>query len=157
MALKITNWDCRKVFLVIFDVLLMIINLGLLILTLLMIINEYYCRSTLNLFFIPCLISIFNFIIDILMNIKNFQMKYAGHNSYGMLIRFIMFYCILTIMTYAHQRGKYIILTEVNNVISYLGAVDISILLLSMITSFMVIDVQSIKQMIVKIECKKNI
>ena len=43
------------------------------------------------------------------MNKINIEMKYAGHNRYGMIIRFFMFYCLLTLIIYSDQRTKYVI------------------------------------------------
>ena len=152
MALKITNWDFLKIFLFFCDICLLLLNIALFIIVTYIIYNEYYGRGSLKLFFTPFLISIVNIIIDIAMNITNIKMKYAGHNRYGMITRFFMFYFIMTIIIYSDQRAKYIIkgkTKEANKYIYVFGLIDMGILLFSMIMSFFIIDVQSFKQILV--------
>ena len=159
MALRVTNWDYVKILLFICDLSLIILNIILLLLVSYIIYNEYYCRGTLKLFISPFLISIFNLLIDILMNKTNITMKYAGHNRYGMTTRFFMFYFIMTIIIYSHQRSRYIIkgyIKEAKYYVVLFGLIDMGFLLLSMILSFFVIDVQSFKQMIVRRKRKKT-
>ena len=159
MALRVTNWDYVKILLFICDLFLIILNIGLLILISYIIYNEYYGRGTLKLFITPFLISIVNISIDILMNKKNITMKYAGHNRYGMITRFFMFYFIMTIIIYSHQRCRYIIKIGIDDAKYYVilfGFFDMGFLLLSMILSFFVIDVQSFKQILVRKKRKKT-
>ena len=158
MALTITKWDPLKIILFIFDILLLLLNSSLLVLTFILIYKEYYSRSTLKLFLIPFVLSIINVVIDLLMNIKNFNMRYAGHNRYGMITRFFMFYCIMTIMIYSDQRTKYINqnIGIYNFFIILFGFIDIGLLMLSMIMSFSVIDVESIKRILVKKNKRTN-
>ena len=82
-------------------------------------------------------------------------MKYAGHNRYGMITRFFMFYFILTIIIYSDQREKYIIEENeghkgINDYIDILGKMDVGFLVFSMILSFFVIDVQNSNQILKK-------
>ena len=80
-------------------------------------------------------------------------MKYAGHNRYGMLIRFFMFYFVIIMIIYADQRAKYIIKETINNIkiyAIYFGIIDVSLIVISMVFGFCVIDVQSFKQILVK-------
>ena len=159
MALKITNWDFVKVFLFICDLSLLILNSILFVNISYMIYNEYYCRGSLNLFITPFLINIINIIIDFSMNVINIRMKYAGHNRYGMITRFFMFYFIMTIIIYSDQRAKYIIKgnTKIANKYIYLfGLIDMGFIFFSMILSFFVIDVESFKQILVKRKRKKT-
>ena len=81
------------------------------------------------------------------------MMKYAGHNRYGMITRFFMFYFILTIIIYSDQREKYVIKdddVDANKFIYNLGLVDIGVLIFSMILGFFVIDVQNFNQILVR-------
>ena len=159
MALRITNWDFVKIFLFICDISLLILNSILFVYTFYMIYNEYYGRGSLNLFFTPFLISIINILIDFSMNIINIRMKYAGHNRYGMITRFFMFYFIMTIIIYSDQRAKYIIKGNTKNAnkkIYLFGLIDMGFLFLSMILSFFVIDVESFKQILVRRKRKKT-
>ena len=156
MALKITKWNWIKIFLFFFDVLIFLINIALFILTYYLIKKEYNTRASLKLFIIPFFVSIVNIFIDFLMNKINIKMKYAGHNRYGMITRFFMFYFILTIIIFTDQREKYILKEKEENTmdislfIYYLGLLDIVLLLFSMILSFFIIDIQNINQVAVK-------
>ena len=156
MALKITKWNILKYILFTFDIFIFLINISLLIFTFYLIRKEYYSRATFRLFVVPFLVSIINVYIDIIMNKTNLKMNYAGHNRYGMIVRFFMFYFILTIMVYCDQREKYVIKKnentkyDINEFVFYLGIIDIGLLIFSMILGFFVIDVQYIKQIMVK-------
>ena len=153
MALQITKWNIVKIFLFIFDIIILILNIILFSFISFIIYTEYYSRGTLKLFFIPFICSFINIFIDILMNKTNYQMKYAGHNRYGMLTRFFMFYFVIILIIYSDQRAKYIIKEEIKTIkllVIYLGFIDIGIILVSMIFSFLVIDVQSFKQIWIK-------
>ena len=152
MALKVTNWDFVKIFLFVCDISLLLLNFIFFALIAYIIYNEYYGRGSLKLFFTPFIISIINFAIDILMNKINIKRKYAGHNRYGMITRFFMFYFIMTIIIYSDQRAKYIIkgnTKDVNKYIYIFGFIDLGFLLFSMVLSFFVIDVESFKQILV--------
>ena len=156
MAIRVTRWNWSKILLFAFDCLIIIINSILFGLIFYLIHNEFYNRGSLKLFIIPFLISILNLVIDIFMNKTNLTMKYAGHNRYGMITRFFMFYFILAIIIYSDQREKYVIKNEdnkifgVKNLIGIIGAIDIGLLIFSMILSFFVIDVQNFNQIVVR-------
>ena len=160
MALQITQWNILKILLFVFDIIILLLNITLFILISYILFNEYYSRGTLKLFFTPFIIGIINIIIDILMNKRNYKMKYAGHNRYGMLTRFFMFYFIIIIIIYSDQRIKYIIhetVKSIKMVIIILGIIDIGFIFISMICSFCVIDVQSFKQIWIKKRKKKKV
>ena len=160
MALKVTKWNFMKCFLFFFDFLIFLMNITLLCLTFYFIYLEYYIRSSLNLFMTPFLISILNVLIDFFMNKTNIIMKYAGHNRYGMITRFFMFYFILTIIVYSDQRHQYIPKNEemknLNKLVLILGITNIGLLITSMILSFFVIDIQNFNQILVKKRKKKK-
>ena len=103
MALQITNWNLIKKILFIIDITILLLNIILLSFISYILYTEYYYRRTLKLFFAPFILSLFNIIIDIIMNKTNYIMKYAGHNRYGMLIRFFMFYIVIIMIIYADQ------------------------------------------------------
>ena len=163
MAIRVTRWNWIKIFLAIIDVFILLINGALFCLIFYLISTEYKVRGSLKLFIIPFLISILNLIIDLHMNKTNFMMKYAGHNRYGMITRFFMFYFILTIVIYSDQREKYIIeevenKLGINDYINIIGLIDVGLLVFSMILSFFVIDVQNSNQILLrKRRRKKNI
>ena len=153
MALQITNWNLIKKILFIIDITILLLNIILFSFISYILYTEYYYRRTLKLFFAPFILSLINVIIDIIMNKTNYIMKYAGHNRYGMLIRFFMFYFVIIMIIYADQRAKYIIKETINNIkiyAIYFGIIDVSLIVISMVFGFCVIDVQSFKQILVK-------
>ena len=153
MALQITNWNLIKKILFIIDITILLLNIILFSFISYILYTEYYYRRTLKLFFAPFILSLINVIIDIIMNKTNYIMKYAGHNRYGMLIRFFMFYLVIIMIIYADQRAKYIIKETINNIkiyAIYFGIIDVSLIVISMVFGFCVIDVQSFKQILVK-------
>ena len=160
MALQITQWNIVKIFLFIFDIIILLLNIILFLFITYIIYTEYYSRGTLKLFFTPFIIGLINIIIDILMNKTNYTMKYAGHNRYGMLTRFFMFYFVIVIIIYSDQRFKYILKEKIRDIKFYvilIGIIDIGVILISMIMSFCVIDVQSFKQIWIKKKKKKKV
>ena len=163
MAIRVTRWNWIKIILFVFDFIIIIINSILFALIFYLIHNEFYNRGSLKLFIIPFLISILNLVIDIFMNKTNLTMKYAGHNRYGMITRFFMFYFILTIIIYSDQREKYVIKNKdenifgINNLIGIIGAIDIGLLIFSMILSFLVIDIQNTGLILVRKKKKKKV
>ena len=162
MAIRVTRWNPIKIIFFILDAIIFIINILLFLMTFYLIYLEFYSRGSLKLFIIPFLISILNIIIDLFMNKINIEMKYAGHNRYGMIIRFFMFYCLLTLIIYSDQRTKYVIINEkddkykIKSLSSLLGEVNIGLLVLSMILSFIVIDVENFGQIVVRRKRKKR-
>ena len=159
MALQITQWNIVKIFLFIFDIIILLLNIILFLFITYIIYTEYYSRGTLKLFFTPFIIGLINIIIDILMNKTNYTMKYAGHNRYGMLTRFFMFYFVIIIIIYSDQRFKYILKEKIRDIKFYvilIGIIDIGVILISMIMSFCVIDVQSFKQIWIKKRKRKR-
>ena len=159
MALQITQWNLVKICLLVFDIIILLLNLLLLIFIIYIINKEYYSRGTLKLFFTPLIIGIINLVVDILMNKTNYIMKYTGHNRYGMLTRFFMFYFVIIIIIYIDQRFKYILEDKIAKIKSYVilfGFIDIGVIIISMIVSFSVIDVQSFKQIWIKKRKKKK-
>ena len=161
MAIRVTRWNPIKVIFFIFDAIILILNILLFLMTFYLIYSEFYSRGSLKLFIFPFLISILNIIIDLFMNKINLEMKYAGHNRYGMIIRFFMFYFLLTLIIYSEQRSKYVINDkedkyQIKLLSSLLGKINIGLLVFSMILSFIVIDVENFGQIVVKKRRKKR-
>ena len=125
MALQITQWNIVKIFLFIFDIIILLLNIILFLFITYIIYTEYYSRGTLKLFFTPFIIGLINIIIDILMNKTNYTMKYAGHNRYGMLTRFFMFYFVIIIIIYSDQRFKYILKEKIRDIKFYVILWDV--------------------------------
>ena len=162
MALKITKWNWTKSLLFFFDLIIFIINILLFGFTFYLLRVEYYARASIKLFINPFLVSIINILIDFFMNKTNIIMKYAGHNKYGMITRFFMFYFVLTIIIYSAQREKYLLKNNsennksINIFIFFIGLVNIGLIISSMILSFFIIDVQKVNQILVKKKEKKH-
>ena len=159
MALKISPWNCIKILLFIFDILILIINIILFSFITYIIYTEYYSRGSIKLFFTPFILSLINICIDILMNKTNYIMKYAGHNRYGMLTRFFMFYFDIIIIIYSDQRAKYIIKDIIKTfqfVVIILGIINVGLIFFSMGLSFFIVDEQIFKQILVKKKKKRK-
>ncbi len=93
------------------------------------------------------------------MNKTNYIMKYAGHNRYGMLTRFFMFYFDIIIIIYSDQRAKYIIKDIIKTfqfVVIILGIINVGLIFLSMGLSFFIVDEQIFKQILVKKKKKRK-
>ena len=159
MALKISPWNCIKILLFIFDILILIINIILFSFITYIIYTEYYSRGSIKLFFTPFILSLINICIDILMNKTSYIMKYAGHNRYGMLTRFFMFYFDIIIIIYSDQRAKYIIKDIIKTfqfVVIILGIINVGLIFLSMGLSFFIVDEQIFKQILVRKKKKRK-
>ena len=159
MALQITQWNILKILLFVFDILILLLNITLFILLSYILLNEYYLRGTLKLFFTPFIIGVINLVIDILMNSRNYKMKYAGHNRYGMLTRFFMFYFDIIIIIYSDQRAKYIIKDIIKTfqfVVIILGIINVGLIFFSMGLSFFIVDEQIFNQILVKKKKKRK-
>ena len=161
MALKITKWNWIKSLLFFLDLFIFLINVLLFLFTFYLLRTEYYTRASIKLFINPFLISIINILIDFFMNKTNIIMKYAGHNRYGMIVRFFMFYFVLTIIIYSDQREKYLLKNksennkDINTTIFVSGIINIGLLICSMILSFFIIDIQNVNQILVRKKEKK--
>jgi hypothetical protein len=95
------------------------------------------------------------------MNKINIIMAYAGHNRYGMIVRFFMFYFVLIIIIYSDQRSQYLSKKgndeiQFNYWIFLLGLINIGLIVFSMIISFFVIDIQNMNLKRVRKNKKKD-
>ena len=94
------------------------------------------------------------------MNIRNFIKDYKGHNRYGMLIRFFMFYLMIPSAVLTYQRGNNINHDDIKNIsdlVLYLGFMNDGFIIISMIMSFIIIDIQEEEKILVKKKNKKSI
>ena len=161
MAYKVINWNCVRYFFIFIDFIIFALNGVLFFFMSRLIYKEYYSRSSLNLFITPFLISIINLLIDVFMNKINIIMAYAGHNRYGMIVRFFMFYFVLIIIIYSDQRSQYLSKKgndeiQFNYWIFLLGLINIGLIVFSMIISFFVIDIQNMNLKRVRKNKKKD-
>ena len=86
------------------------------------------------------------------MNIANCLTDYKGHNRYGMLIRFFMFYLIIPCAVLTYQRSNNINHQDIkdpSDLVLYLGFANDGLLIVSMILSFVVIEKQKEEKILV--------
>ena len=158
MSLTLKKWDLRKFILLGVDILLLIGNIILFFYLFYISKKEYYYRGSLKLYFPQLLLIILVILIDVPMNIKNIRNNYSGHNKYGMIMRFFIFYLLVPCIVITHQRSVSINHGDIKSAskfVLYFGIIMDGIVLLSMILSFIVIDEQKEKKVLVK-KSKKN-
>ena len=126
-----------------FDLVILMLSLIILIFSALITHQEYTFRQSTNLFRFQLVESIIIVIINIIMDIKFFLSKYKGHNNYGMFIRFLLFYLILSCILLTFQRSDNINHKKIKvygKTLLYIGNIDVAFIIASMILSFIVID-----------------
>ena len=153
MAIKIGKMDLKKFLLLINDIIILILNiiLGVLLLNISSKAKTY--RGTYNLFIFQASLSIIIIVLDIILNIKNLISNYKGHNKYGMLIRFFMFYLIIPCVVLTYERSNNINHDDIKNIsfiLVYIGFLNDGFIIISMILSFMVIDIQKEEKILVR-------
>ena len=138
--------DVPMKILITIDVLILLINIGIFVLSLIITLKEKSYRKTMNLFLFQLIESVIAFALNLLMFILNFVLNYKGHNLYGMFIRFILFYLVVSCVTLTYQRGDNLNhegFLKLGRVLLYVGLVNNLLIILSMIISFIVSDKKS--------------
>ena len=128
------------------DILILLINIGILVLSILVTVKEKSYRKTINLFLFQLIESAIAFALNVLMFVLNFVLNYKGHNLYGMFIRFILFYLVVSCVTLTYQRGDNLnneVFKKYGRILLYIGLVNELFIILSMIISFIVSDKKS--------------
>ena len=128
------------------DILILLINIGILVLSILVTLKEKSYRKTINLFLFQLIESAIAFGLNVLMFVLNFVLNYKGHNLYGMFIRFILFYLVVSCVTLTYQRGDNLnneVFRTYGRILLYIGLVNNFFIILSMIISFIVSDKKS--------------
>ena len=136
-------------FFIINDIIILIINFAILILSFLLSIKENDYRDAINLFLFQLITSTLNVTINLIMNTKNIISKYKGHNNYGMFVRFLLFYLILSCIILSYQRSQNINHKEINDlgkIILFIGFTNEIFIISSMILSFIVVDKKNYTQ-----------
>ena len=126
------------------DILILIINIGILVLSILVTLKEKSYRKTINIFLFQLIESAFG--LNVLMFVLNFVLNYKGHNLYGMFIRFILFYLVVSCVTLSYQRGDNLnieVFKKYGRILLYIGLANNLFIILSMIISFIVSDKKS--------------
>ena len=128
------------------DILILLINIGILVLSILVTLKEKSYRKTINIFLFQLIESAIAFGLNVLMFVLNFVLNYKGHNLYGMFIRFILFYLVVSCVTLSYQRGDNLnieIFKKYGRILLYIGLANNLFIILSMIISFIVSDKKS--------------
>ena len=125
------------------DIIILLINLIIFILSLMILLKEKSIRGSTNLFLFQLIESILIIILNVIMLIKMFLSKYKGHNNYGMFIRFLLFYLNLSCVILTYQRSDNLNQDEIKNlgnILLYIGLFNNLFIISSMILSIIVID-----------------
>ena len=128
------------------DILILLINIVILVLSILVTVKEKSYRKTINLFLFQLIESAIAFALNVLMFVLNFVLNYKGHNLYGMFIRFLLFYLVVSCVTLTYQRGDNLnneVFQKYGRTLLYIGLVNELFIILSMIISFIVSDKKS--------------
>ena len=139
MRSSIKKMNTNKILLIINDIIILIFNLIILIILFVISGKEKKYRNSRTLFISQLMISILIIILDIILNFANIKYNYKGHNKYGMLIRFFMFYLIIPCVILTYQRGNNLNhddITNASNFTLYIGFINDGFVLTSMILSF---------------------
>ena len=152
MEVNIKKLDFKKILLLINDILILIINIILCIFLFIISNKEKIYRGSSKLFIFQIIIIIVIILLDILLNLKNLLNNYKGHNRYGMLIRFLMFYSLLFCVVLSCQRThnlNHSDIRDLGDIFLYIGLTNNGLLIVSMIISFFVIDMQKEEKILV--------
>ena len=152
MKFDIKKMSKNKILLVINDIIILIFNIIILIILFVISNKEKKYRNTRTLFISQLIISFIIVVLDIILNFANIKYNYKGHNKYGMLIRFFMFYLIIPCVVLTYQRGNNLNhddITNASNFTMYIGFINDSFVLTSMILSFILIEKKKEEKMLV--------
>ena len=141
----------RKLFLA-NDIIILLLNIVLTILLFILLNKEKTYRGSTKLFLFQCILSILIIVLDIILNVKNIISNYRGHNKYGMLIRFFIFYLIIPCVMLTYQRSHNLNHDDIKtsgNAVFYIGFINNGFIIASMILSFIVIDTQKEEKILV--------
>ena len=139
------------------DIFILLLNIAILLLSIFITVEESKYRKSTNLFLFQLIESVIAFALNVSMFVLNFVLKYKGHNLYGMFIRFLMFYLIVSCVTLSYQRGD-----NLNNekfqkfgrLLLYIGLSNNLFIIISMIISFIVSDKKTVSHKEKEVEDK---
>ena len=143
MDLKVKKMSLKKILLLINDIIIFILSILLLVFLLIISNKEQLYRNSRKLYLFQFILTIIIIIIDLFLNIKNIISNFKGHNKYGMLIRFFMFYLIIpcVILTYIKSNDlNHEDIKSASDIAFYIGFINDGFIISSMILSFIVID-----------------
>ena len=152
MKIENKEFDTKRSFLLIDDIIILILNIIICIFLFNISNKEKIYRGSSKLFIFQIILSFIIIFLDIALNIKNIISKYKGHNKYGMLLRFLMFYCILPCIVLTYQRSNNLNHDDIRNIgilLFYIGCINEVLIIVSMVLSFVVIDRQKEEKILV--------
>ena len=141
--MDVKKMDFKKKLLLANDIIILLLNITLTIILFIISNKEKTYRGSSKLYLFQCILSIGIIILDIILNLKNIISNYRGHNKYGMLIRFFMFYLIIPCVILTYQRSYNLNHDDIktaSDIIFYLGFINNGFIISSMILSFIVIE-----------------
>ena len=139
----VQNKGLTKILLFSNDILILSLNIVICIILFNISDKEKTYRGSWRLFKFQFILIILIIFLDIILNIKNLISDYKGHNRYGMIIRFFMFYLIIPCAVLTYQRSQNLNhddIKDASDIIFYIGFINDGLILTSMILSFIVID-----------------
>ncbi len=152
MEKNLKKMDTKKKLLLINDIAILLVNIVLCIITFYLSYKEKSYRGSSKLFILQIVLNIIIIILDIILNFKNLLNNYKGHNKYGMLIRYIMFYMIIFCVMLTYQRSHNLDhddIIKAGNIAFYIGFANNGLIISSMVLSFLVIDIQNEEKILV--------
>ena len=150
--MEFKKMDLKKKLLLINDIIILLLNIFICIILFIISHQEKNYRGSSKLFTFQCVQIIIIIILDIFLNVKNIMSNFKGHNKYGMLIRFIMFYFIIPCVILTYQKSNNLNHNDIKNAgntVFYIGFINNGFIILSMILSFIVIDTQKEEKILV--------
>ena len=132
-----------KMYFLINDVIILLINLAIFVLSALITTKESSFRGSVTFFLFQLIESIIIVVLNLIMDAKYILSKYRGHNNYGMFIRFLMFYLITSCVVLTFQRSDNINQEDIQTfgtILLYIGLINDFFIITSMILSFVVSD-----------------
>ena len=152
MEKNLKKMDLKKKLLLINDITILLVNIILCIITFYLSNKEKYYRGSSKLYILQIVLDFVIIVLDIILNLKNILSNYKGHNKYGMLIRYIMFYLIIFCAMLTYQRSNNLNHSDIikaGNIAFYMGFANNGLIISSMVLSFLVIDTQKEEKILV--------
>ena len=153
MKINVKKMNAPKIFLIINDIIILILNISLSVFMFIISYKEKLYRNSRKLFIFQLILSFIILGLDMILNLANKIRNYKGHNKYGMLLRFFMFYLIIPCIILTYQRSNNLNHDDIlssSNIAFYIGSINDVFILISMILSFVIIEKKSEETISVK-------
>ena len=152
MKMENKKLDSKRILLLADDLIILLLNIVICIFLFNISNKEKKYRGSTKLYVFQIILSFIIIVLDIVLNIKNIISNYKGHNRFGMLLRFFIFYCIIPCIILTYQRSNNLNhddIKNIGNILFYMGCVNEGLIIISMILSFLVIDTQKEEKILV--------